>query len=269
MSTSSHCNGISTSNCESISRIKAVLEKYQSIKHIENISPKQFKVSQILNDYNHIIIDHYQYENHRQQFEEIHQFISSNINCTPSNCSKIRRNYRIRQPQPQLPPLTDHDNDNPTCKESKEQHIETMIDDNNTLFIIDTIDSIHTHLIHSYDLGLKLKNNEMISLANHIQTCKQLKPSLDEFDEEYIIKQTRDNILPQIRNTLHTRRQGQRGLHRIHSTKFVTNLDMNTYSDSNQTDNDLENKNDVDLNEVSNPCDECNLDMTKSNNSSS
>ena len=223
-----NCNGNSVNKCASILRIKHILEKYQSIKHIQKICLKQFNVNEILNDYNHIIIDHYQHNSHRHQFEQINDFLSSNLNCNASNCSMITRTHRIRQ---------QNDYHNEKERENDDDNLESLITDNNILFLIDTLDSIHTHLIHAYDLGLKLRDKEMRSISNNTELLhKQVSSVTDddiELDQEDIMTQTRDTLLPQIKDTLNSHRLKSRdrnndndnGLHRIaHSNKSCHNL---------------------------------------------
>ena len=97
--------------------------------------------TELLNDYNHIIIDHYTADPH----SILHQITSghAHFHCDIDGCHSVTRNHRNRETQPVL-------NVDGHRKESLSQ---------SQLVDLDLMDSIHCHLLHSLDIGYQMHSD--------------------------------------------------------------------------------------------------------------
>eukprot|EP01084_Bolivina_argentea_P274063 467023_1 len=160
------CNSIST--CVSINRITQCLQFYQSIDLSTNshLLINYFNKNNypfLINDYNHILTKHLgdnkPIKQTRNEYEQINQFIMSQIkHCQLEKCNKLNRNTRNREKEPLLDTIQLNNTNNDT---------------NDLLsFYIDILDTIHCYLIHSFDIGYRIKSNELQLINDQKQSDK-------------------------------------------------------------------------------------------------
>ena len=117
---------------------------------------------QLLDDYIHIMINHQ---------HDIEQVLKSNIDlclmneCNINNCIGISRHFRDRQNEITITPSSSswkcqecslmNKSTNSQCQACFELACDLS-------FYIDLLDSIHCHWFHSYDLGLRVKMDDII-----------------------------------------------------------------------------------------------------------
>ena len=141
------CNksvGIKT-GCVYIHRIITGLKYYLSLDELTN-SVNQKQLSQycseeycsLLNDYIHVMRDH------SDDLDEIYAFMSEdcNLHCNVNECALLRRHHRNRQ-------IT-----HSACEDSL------------FMFYQDIFDSLHCYLLHSFDMGLRIKKQTVNTLGD-------------------------------------------------------------------------------------------------------
>eukprot|EP01084_Bolivina_argentea_P090681 163350_1 len=97
------------------------------------------------------------------------------------------------------------------------------------------MDTMHSFFIHSYDVGFRIKSNELNKAINI--DSKEQKNSSDDEDNDEIYK---DETLSKLSNLLQNKRkrlQNIRGENRINNTKFVTNIELQKKEEKDQNEN--------------------------------
>ncbi len=148
-----HC--LSSTSCIALHRIIKALLYYNNILNKYNSSPKQTETfnkllityfnnnnyKHLLNDYNHICI--YHINKSTNEFQLIYTQIIKYIQfCDITKCNKFRRNHRIRELE----------------------NIKILNCNTNNIYLnwlIETLDSIHCHLLHSFDIGMRVNYDEL------------------------------------------------------------------------------------------------------------
>ena len=154
----------SPTSCIAVQRITRALLYYEDILCVngskQSKSQKQMKsrkewtsffndenYKHLLNDYHHILTHHLQQTqitDSNRAFESIHNQIMKYLpSCSATKCAKFRRNRRIRE------------------RETLE--ILNCANDENEYFYVETLDAIHCHFIHSLDIGMRVKESELMS----------------------------------------------------------------------------------------------------------
>ena len=162
------------SNCYEIRRIISALIFYSTTDPINNKKHESKFMEyfneiypELLDDYIHIM-DHHQYD-----MEQVLKVLKSDMEllseCNINNCVAIKRHFRDRERDKITPSISwkcqQCNSMNPQCPKCCEIAHELT-------FYIDILDSIHCHWYHSFDLGLRVRNDDI----------KQLKD--DEADEQ-------------------------------------------------------------------------------------
>ena len=254
------CTESKIKECKAIQRIQGVLQFYtKSVNKIENNEiiknendpnklqfivnnidliqdiqmefGDEYKIQNILNDHVHIVLKHTHF------LEQIYNLIS--IKCNLSKCNGIKRLHRDRTRQ------------NVEIKNA-EQNAQNMV-------ILDILDQTHCYLLHTFDIGFKLTEEEKASIkSTTIQTNTQQELKNNDDDNEDIADDnqtvkvnTSNSNYNEINKILKAKRYTYRysidGSHRIEHSKFVTKMVDNKQSENeNDKNNDNDKKNDDD-----------------------
>ena len=200
--TLNECKSISL--CPSINRIIKYLEIYQKIK-TEDIY-KEFnsqKTPHLTNDFNHVTMHHLSdsksLNKTQKEYEEIYNYIikkmkinKTNI-CSLETCNKFERNNRNKD--------DDDDNNNNNKIDDYDDEI---------IYYIETMDTMHCFFIHSFDIGFRLKLNDRNNIIHNDD---------DEINDNLsIIKLS--NLLKSKRERL----RNVRGINLMNNNKFITQI---------------------------------------------
>ena len=137
--------------------------------------------------YNHILIKHLGDDKPtnetRKEFETIHNYVMMQIKqCQLEKCNKLHRNCRNREKQQS--PLS-HINDNNDSMELFN-------------FYVDILDTIHCFLIHTFDIGFRIKSDEL--------SIEQKEEQQIDGNED-LATPTSDDKMGKLRDILSTRRR--------------------------------------------------------------
>jgi len=184
----------SVADCVAIKRIADCLCFYQSLD-VEEEGGKLLAYLDgdypfLMDDYHHILMHHLgdgqAIEGSRAEFEAIHQIVMAKLKrCALGKCPKLRRNRRDRdgidEKQPESPSA------------------------NGLRVSIDFLDTIHVHLVHTFDIGYRLRSDEMRSIYRRTEP-------LDEDDRELSpsIGVSLDNEMQEMRRILCSKQDGLR-----------------------------------------------------------
>lgn len=158
----------SVKECEEIHQIIDCVLHYESldINDEDDKSKMMYFFKNIykstLDDYIHIITKH------ADDLEEIFHLIISEFNtecCDLIGCSMLRRHHRDRTKDEEMKQMDDYDNY-----------------DDQFLFYRDVMDQIHCYLYHLYDIGYRIKRDQ-IRFDNHDE--KETDDKADTFDAEF------------------------------------------------------------------------------------
>eukprot|EP01084_Bolivina_argentea_P224276 379296_1 len=173
-----------TMNCAELKKIQVALTSYRD----DRLNIK-FDIKQVLNAYHHIITEH--------EFEEVYNIlcIKHDLKCEVNKCNILIRNNRSNV-------IIRKDNDN---NKNISNNAHTFLNRN-------IIDSIHQHLIHSFDFGYRLTQKE----SNFIYNTGDIYM---ETDENTFFKNMRDIVF--------NKRQEMKvqGIDRLNYTKYNTTAD--------------------------------------------
>eukprot|EP01084_Bolivina_argentea_P273456 465810_1 len=173
----------SVSDCAYLQRLCKALQFYQSNEAsnhnelLKYFAPENYNL--LLTDYHHILYQHLDNKpiiEIQKEFELIHHKIMKYIKqCSLEKCKRLERNHRTR----------DKHTANATNNDTKIQ------------FYIDTMDTIHCYFIHSFDLGFRLK-------ADEISTFHSVDENDEKKDDSYLYKDTQ---MKQLKNVLNIKRK--------------------------------------------------------------
>ena len=181
-------------------------ENEDIITYLENIN---VNIRSILDDYNHIIIHHY------NDFESIYNEIMIECeHCDINLCPSFLRNNRCRETQNLLTFISTKNNEN------MEEQIKYSQDN---LVIIDLLDSIHCHLLHFYDIGYAIKDNDLYLKNDEFNNNHDIPSQINYKKLAQIITEKRKLLIK------------TRGLDRIKNNKFQTKLKHVSNVDNKQT----------------------------------
>eukprot|EP01084_Bolivina_argentea_P070730 128620_1 len=210
----------SISECHSIQRIIKYLQIHQHIEptNIHKVFNKQ-TVPHLVNDFNHVLLNHLSdsksIESTKNEYELIYNYINDKIKeCKLETCVQFQRNNRDRETENVL--LTNDNID----------HNNNDIDiDSEMEFYIETMDTMHCFFIHSFDVGFRLKSDELDKIVN--------KDEDDDDDSEHS-----ESTMIKLANLLKLKRQNlrnMRGSDSMNKSKFVTNIIEKKASDDQET----------------------------------
>eukprot|EP01084_Bolivina_argentea_P054900 100676_1 len=129
--------------CDCLARISKILNKYQIYNGKPKEKPKTlddiyscdgYQNVNLVNDYNHLLVAH------KQQFEEVYNYLVKECMCTLSNCKPMTRNCRNR----------DRSN-NLYC------HLKSLQD----IVKMQLLDAMHMYYFHTFDTAYKLKKQDI------------------------------------------------------------------------------------------------------------
>eukprot|EP01084_Bolivina_argentea_P170686 295782_1 len=133
-----HCE---ISNCLCLQQFSETMKKYNNSFGNQNIN-----ILSVLNNFLHLLENH----NDDDQFEIISDMLPK-CNCTETaKCAAFQRNYRNRVK------LTDDNKKRDSIYKHNSQNVLTC----------QILDKIHCYYMHSYDIGIKLKHAEKLSLQH-------------------------------------------------------------------------------------------------------
>eukprot|EP01083_Nonionella_stella_P156610 507381_1 len=223
--------------CKSVKRLKQILHFMQSLEdqpdqgnndEIEKSLVEYTDNNQhldILNDYHHIITNHLTTKDplqNDQNYQIINEAMTQLITCDIAKCNLYRRNGSDREKEEK----------NPDKEEDKKGFI-----------LMDILDNIHTHLIHSYDTGYRIK-----SMTYDQDNAAQSGDDGDDLDTNKLCV---DATMNSIRNSLDEKRkklENIRGKDRVHNNKFLTDYQTTNTNkqeeDSKESDDDDDSKDD-------------------------
>eukprot|EP01084_Bolivina_argentea_P092674 166709_1 len=208
----------SITNCQSINMIIKYLKIYQDSKP-ENLRKSFHKqiIAYLQNSFNHILIHHLGDEQSidktTKEYEEIYDFMTKTNDfrkCSIEKCIKFQRNNRSRETQ------------NIFLQTKDAKHVTNNNDiDHELECLIEFMDTLHCFFIHTFDVGFRVRTNE---LTDAIGISNDEKKEV-ESDEEYDIASDRDVIMKKLSTLVKEKRaqlENIRGLNRISNSKFVT-----------------------------------------------
>eukprot|EP01084_Bolivina_argentea_P259899 438740_1 len=233
------------SACISLKKIKEMTDLYnkwmntddkKDIYSLINTDTDTDGSIKLLNNFHHLIHKH----NDDASFEYICRILSDD-KCTAAKCSLMTRNNRVR-------------NETNTTQIRKDLYY--GFSDSKNVDMIQTLDKIHCHFCHSFEMGMRLTLKEKAI----IQEAAVNKP-LDNYDDlaayqsavygnQQLILQNekKDNELegislndPSLTTTLKILRQKRnnlikvRGINRVENNKFNTVIQQNTEEEENKT----------------------------------
>eukprot|EP01084_Bolivina_argentea_P113517 202281_1 len=144
------------SKCVYLQRLRNILQAYHIFSsdqaknniNINNIFPKSYNNTNLLNDYNHLLFRH----SSDDEFECIYNILISTINdeiCPISSCLLMRRNYRNR-----------------STLNNQHMKLQQLYCENDDKDIVkqQLLDRIHSYYFHTFDIGFKLKKIDKINI---------------------------------------------------------------------------------------------------------
>eukprot|EP01084_Bolivina_argentea_P317258 550053_1 len=189
----------SLKKCNSIKRIRYVLDYYQLINSDENNKNNEYTLQQLLseyivnnnyqnliNDYHHLLTKHLNTPNpitNAANYQFINESLGESINCNIIGCKLYERNGRDRQEK---------------SKETETGHSQNNEkNDSLGLYYMNFLDNIHAFFIHGYDTGFRIKidannnnntqdNNKKKIILNNINNNND-DDKEDGFDENRFI----------------------------------------------------------------------------------
>eukprot|EP01084_Bolivina_argentea_P110187 196811_1 len=205
----------SISKCQSLQRITTALHFFQSMKNdpenmkqISLLTVEYFtKYKTLLDDYAHVMKYHINagsIKDNNDQFEQIHNYICKHIKCDIKTCQQFIRNNRNRTRE-----KTENDANN---------------NDKNAAFYIDILDTIHCYLIHSFDVGFRIKSDEFKINNNQLTHDEEEQIDNENIDKSVLYK---DDRMEKLKAYLVNKRKGLdriAGLHRLENSKFMTTV---------------------------------------------
>eukprot|EP01084_Bolivina_argentea_P065952 120229_1 len=198
----------SIQSCKSIHRIINYLKMYETID-IKNVC-KTFNAESIPfinDDFNHVLLNHlgdqHTLQFTKKQYEDIYDYMTQNYlsTCSLVHCEKSIRNNRARESNSQ------------------------MSVDSKTQYIIDIMDTLHCFFMHSFDVGFRIRSKDLIDIDETKQN------DYDLYTDSQMEKLSK--ILDRNRKQL----QNVRGLQRLSTSKFVTDM-KNDDNDDSKLEND-------------------------------
>ena len=207
--------------CKPLKRVQCVLHFYQFLQNDQKNNNKEIakllidflsnnKYQNLINDYHHILDKHLNQNN--DDYDYIQSSISKYITCDITNCSFYLRNQRDRE----------NDDD--------QQSINKIINDQKSIFYIDTLDNIHTYFLHGYDTGLRTKINYETHKDNDNDNDNDDEDDDDKNDEYHDKDLYHDGGMINLRQHLHEKRkrlESIRGENRMKHNKFSTQIEEN------------------------------------------
>eukprot|EP01083_Nonionella_stella_P203162 741552_1 len=223
------CEDISVSECAALQRVTAALAFYQSIKsdsknetQIGSFLREYFSTySNFLNDYGHVLHQHLHTGSVKQnnaQFEEIYDYISKQIQCDITTCPQFVRNNRNRQ-------------------KTQNDSFGSQNTDIKTIFYLDLLDTIHCYLLHAFDVGFRIKTNELQINDYQLANDEELVDSDDSNADKSLLY--KDNGMEKLKSFLGNRRKRLdeiAGAQRLQNNKFMTTVIDNTTLHNSSTD---------------------------------
>ena len=151
------------SKCNSIQRITKCLHFYQMLEVndygalLEYLNENNYGF--LLDDYHHILQRHFgdskSIQHSNDQYEEIHNYIMQYLTeCKLEKCNKLSRNNRNRETQSIN--AKQNDNNDDTIINDKDCEPGGLLE-----FYIETLDTIHCLLVHAFDVGFRLRSDEI------------------------------------------------------------------------------------------------------------
>ena len=151
------------SKCNSIKRITKCLHFYLMLEVndygalLEYLNENNYPF--LLDDYHHILQRHLgdskSIQHSNEQYEEIHNYIMQYLKeCKLEKCNKLSRNNRNRETQSINAKQNDTNDD--TSINDKECEPGGLLE-----FYIETLDTIHCLLVHAFDVGFRLRSDEI------------------------------------------------------------------------------------------------------------
>lgn len=197
-----HSRGICNDfkSCVSVNRLLTALNHYSALKVATNTEDQRVFITFIKEVYGIIILDDYHHLSklHHHELEHIMEYATESESighCDLATCNNANRRYRV--------------NDN-TLKSID------IADDHDLWFYMDIMDSIHVHIYHLYDMGMRISSKK-----------KSIEAYRNSDDQYFDIDLSRQKRI--ISNT----RKATAGFERINtikSTKFNIKSD-NQYQD--------------------------------------
>eukprot|EP01084_Bolivina_argentea_P156386 272552_1 len=184
----------STKNCQSLKRVAGALHFYSSMINDESFDESACallheyltKYPDLMNDYAHLIYHHLNGDKYGSEYERICNYLHKHVpTCPIDKCLKYNRNSRDREHQ---------------C-------IKVNFSDEKIKCYIDLLDTIHSNLLHSFDIGFRIPNKQM---------------SYSAIDEN-----SNDKYMNELHKTIVAKKQSlrsMRGMERINNNKFMTNF---------------------------------------------
>eukprot|EP01084_Bolivina_argentea_P194680 334059_1 len=130
------CYGL-IKECKCLLRVVPTIKKYIATGGKNNFQDEhKFDVQKILNDFNHLLIEH----ESSADFEHIYQCFGQ---CDIKLCAQMRRHHRDR---------------------------ELANDKQNVSLLCEVIDKIHCYFVHCYDIGMRLTPTERQKLTQNIDS---------------------------------------------------------------------------------------------------
>eukprot|EP01084_Bolivina_argentea_P251926 422722_1 len=177
-----HLNTASQSKCKlteciALGRIVSVLKLYhhyiiqqqQKQSNVESISKSDYSNTDLLNDYHHLLF----YHSTNDEFEDIYDILVAQTNngsaCALSECLMMKRNHRNR---------SNHDN-------LKLNHL-YFDNDNKAITEQQLLDRIHSHYLHSFDTGYKIRRMDKKNI---------LRQEIKSNEEDYNVNQSDNNAM--------------------------------------------------------------------------
>eukprot|EP01083_Nonionella_stella_P084152 232891_1 len=202
----------SVENCAYLQRLCKALQFYQSNKESNHKAFLNYFSSQhydlLLTDYHHILNHHLEQKSlidTQHEFELIHNTIIRSIDhCSLDQCNKFKRNNRNRSKLKVDPSLTDA----------------------KIRFYTDTLDTIHCYFVHSYDIGFRLKSDQIKTDDTQRNDAKQSDD--EDMDESNLYK---DHQMEQFKRILQEKQKhlrSIRGTNRMQHNKFLTKMESDT-----------------------------------------
>ena len=147
------CNSVNT--CTQVVKIIDALKYHQSsLKLHASQIVQHFKQvhTTLLDDHLHIM----QY--HNDQLDDLTDIVTTtpSLNCDPSTCNILKNNFRRSSDQNEV---------------NKEDNKE----DEDFIFYRDLLDTIHCYLIHSFNVGVRIRKEELISNNEDNDTFATIK----------------------------------------------------------------------------------------------
>ncbi len=201
---------MSTSECKSIKSCLAINNIIQALINYQKIdiaktdnAYDKTNYPHLIDDFHHILLVHQSDKNsilkNKNEYESIYDYIMSKIDkCTLEKCNSFARNNRNRE------------RENIFSSINKENTINNNTDKESEYFI-EIMDTIHCFFVHSFDIGFKIRLDELTEEFEEI--------SDDEKDENN--KQMKKmKKLKQIINE-------KTRVKRVTNSKFVTKINQN------------------------------------------